>query len=432
VFRGLYVGYLQRQLDRLVDEGSVLAMGMKGAMSKRAIDAAIGDFEIRAISSTAAVRSVHVRIAGHGNEIFIDLCNPSWEAVRITAAGWSIVTDPPVRFRRSRGMQSLPYPERGGTIEMLRPFLNVATDADFTMAVAWLLMAMRPPGQPFPVLSLYGEHGSAKTYLLRVLRNFIDPHTVTASRLPFGSRDLFIAAYNSHVLMFANVSKISDAMSDDLCRLATGEGARLRALFTNTDEALFGGERPIAIEGIDRAVVKLDLLSRSAVLVIPPLPRYVTTRALQGRFEKQWASIFGALLTAMARGIATLPTVELVEPPRMSDFAEWGVACGIADFEQVYAVNRREVVSVMLAHDSLARELRAFMADRKSWRGVAEELLAAIGPAAGIKSTQALADKLRRLAPALRTVGLSVASEQRTAEQRPLRIEWVTPVAMPM
>ena len=182
-FRSAYVGYLQRQFDRLVAEGSVLAMGVKAAMSKSAVNAAISDFEIRAISSTSAVRTVHVRVAGHGNDIFIDLCNAGWEAVRITAAGWSVVADPPVRFRRTRGMQPLPYPEHNGKIEALRPFLNVATDADFTMSVAWVLAAMRPHG-PYPILNPYGEHGSAKTYLLRLLRSLFDPH---GSR-PRGSR----------------------------------------------------------------------------------------------------------------------------------------------------------------------------------------------------------------------------------------------------
>src|SRR5262249_46747885 len=211
-FRSAYIGYLRRQFDRLVAEGSILAMGVKAAMSKRAVNEVISDFEIRAISSTSPVRDVHVRVAGHGSDIYIDLCNANWEAVRVTAAGWSIVADPPVRFRRTRGMLPLPYPERGGTIEGLRPFLNVSTDADFVMAVGWLLTAMRPQG-PYPVLSLYGEQGSAKTYLLKLLRAFDDPHTVPTSRLPYGSRDLFITAHNSAVLMFANVSSIGDAMS---------------------------------------------------------------------------------------------------------------------------------------------------------------------------------------------------------------------------
>jgi hypothetical protein len=427
-FRSCYIGYLQRQLARLVSEGSILAMGVKLAMSKNAVNAAINDFEIRAISSTATVRSVYVRVAGHGNDIYVDLCNANWEAVRVTAAGWNIVTDPPVRFRRARGMKPLPHPEHGGSIETLRPFLNVTTDQDFAMAVGWLVAAMRPNG-PYPILNLYGEHGSAKSYFFKVLRALFDPHTVMVSRLPLSSRDLFIAAGNSHMQMFGNVSKITDAMSDDLCRLATGEGARTRALFTDKDEALFDGERPIGIEGIARTVDRPDLLSRSIVLVIEPLAEFVSQRELWAKFEGSRASIFGALLTLVAQGVDKLPATRLTNaPPRMADFTLWAVACGIAKFESAYARNRQAAIDVMLEHDPLARALRAFMADRKKWTGISEDLLDAIGPAAGIKSTQALSDRLRHLAPPLRSIGLNIVSEPRQAKRRPLRIEWMTPM----
>jgi len=432
-FRSAYIGYLRQQLDRLIAEESILAMGIKAAMSKAAVNAAISDFEIRAIANTAPVRAVHIRVAGHNDDIFLDLCNANWEAIRITAAGWSIVADPPTRFRRTRGMLPLPYPERGGTIAALRPFVNVSTDADFAMTIAWLLAAMRPRG-PYAALSLYGEHGSAKSWLIgQILRSFVDPHTVPTTRLPSGSRDLFVAAHNTHVLMFANVSSISDAMSDDLCRLSTGEGARTRALFTDTEEALFGGERPIAIEGINRTVLRMDLLSRSVVLVIPTLSGYEPTRVLRARFERQQAGIFGALLTMMARGIDKLPTTQLINPPRMSDFAEFAVAVGIKDFEEIYAANRREAINVMLEDDPLARAVRGLMARRSQWRGTAQDLLDAVGFVAGVNSTQSLADWLRRLAPALRMVGLNVVYEQRKKDRRPFRIERVvTPVTTPL
>jgi hypothetical protein len=52
-----------------------------------------------------------------------------------------------------------------------------------------------------------------------------------------------------------------------------------------------------------------------------------------------------------------------------------------------------------------------------------EDLLDAVGPTAGIKSTKKLSNELRRLIPALRTVGVRVIFEQRTAEHRPFRIE---------
>ena len=54
-----------------------------------------------------------MRVAADGDDLYIDLADADWHAVRVTAAGWSIVQSPPVRFRRSAGMRPLPFPERG-------------------------------------------------------------------------------------------------------------------------------------------------------------------------------------------------------------------------------------------------------------------------------------------------------------------------------
>jgi hypothetical protein len=52
-----------------------------------------------------------------------------------------------------------------------------------------------------------------------------------------------------------------------------------------------------------------------------------------------------------------------------------------------------------------------------------EGLLDVVGPSAGIKSTKKLSNELRRLIPALKSVGVAVTFHQRTAEHRGLTIE---------
>jgi hypothetical protein len=106
----------------------------------------------------------------------------------------------------------------------------------------------------------------------------------------------------------------------------------------------------------------------------------------------------------------------------MADFAHWAVACGVENFEQIYAANRQNAINVMLSHDPVAKAVQATVAE-KTFAGTMEDLLDIVGPTTGIRSTKKLSDELRRLIPSLKTVGVYVVFEQRTAEHRPFRIE---------
>jgi hypothetical protein len=145
-----------------------------------------------------------------------------------------------VRFRRAAGMKPLPMPLPGGSVETLRSFLNVRTDNDFVLVVAWVLAILRNRG-PYPIIVLSGEQGSAKSTFTAILRALIDPNTAPLRALPREDRDLFIAASNGHVLAFDNVSGLPAWISDTLCRLATGGGFAVRQLYTDQDEADPGG-----------------------------------------------------------------------------------------------------------------------------------------------------------------------------------------------
>jgi hypothetical protein len=140
-------------------------------------------------------REVHIRVGGLDGKLYLDLGDQAWRAVEIGAEGWRIVDEPPVRFRCAAGMQPLPTPARGGSVETLRRFLNVQGDNDFILAVSWVLAVLRDRG-PYPVMVLSGEQGSAKSSFCAVLRSLLDPNTAPLRALPREDRDLFIAANN--------------------------------------------------------------------------------------------------------------------------------------------------------------------------------------------------------------------------------------------
>ena len=152
-----------------------------GAPSSEALQSALNVIEAKA-HFDAPERQVHIRVGGLDGRLYLDLGDETWRAVEIDATGWRVIDNPPVRFRRASGMKPMPMPVRGGSVETLRSFLNVQTDADFVLVVAWALACLRNRG-PYPVIVLSGEQGSAKSTFSAILRALLDPNTAPLAGL---------------------------------------------------------------------------------------------------------------------------------------------------------------------------------------------------------------------------------------------------------
>lgn len=403
-----------------------------GALGSEAIRAVLEVLESKA-HFDGPERPVFVRVGERDGRIYLDLANEHWQAVEIDAVGWRVVDRPAVRFRRASGMRSLPVPRRGGSINALRPFLNIATDADFVLVVAWALACLRPRG-PYPLLALSGEQGSAKSTFSGLLRALLDPNKAPLRTPPHDERDLFIAATNGHVLAFDNLSGLRPCTSDAFCRLATGGGFAVRALYTDQEETLLEACRPIILNGIEDVVTRPDLADRALVLHLEPIPEEQrrSEAELWARFEAERPTILGALLDAVSTGLRRLSETRLPRSPRMADFALWATACETAlwpegTFEAAYAQNRSEAVEEVLEADPVAAALRALMADRTEWVGTATDLLADLEKKAGGRtskvegwpgSPRALAGRLKRVATFLRTVGITISKEKGAGRSR--------------
>jgi hypothetical protein len=398
----------------------------EGAPSSEALQSALNVIEAKA-HFDAPERVVHVRVGGLEERLYLDLSDETWRAVEIDATGWRVIDNPPVRFRRAAGMRSLPMPVSGGSVETLRTFLNVKTDADFVLVVAWTLAALRNRG-PYPVIVLSGEQGSAKSTFSAIVRAVLDPNTAPLRALPREDRDLFIAASNGHVLAFDNVSGLPAWISDTLCRLATGGGFAVRQLYTDQDEVLFDAARPVILNGIEDIVTRPDLADRAVFLTLEPIPEECRRpeQELWGTFEAERPRILGGLLDAVARGLAMLPDTKLEKLPRMADFALWATACETAlwpsgTFWSAYCGNRDEAVEGVIDADPIAAAVRALVAARPEWAGTASELLGALAEMAGERivkskvwpdSPRVLAGRLRRAATFLRMVGIEIGFER--------------------
>jgi hypothetical protein len=409
-----------------------------GALTGQAISSELDLLEARA-QFDAPERSVHIRLAEEAGRIYLDLADEHWRAVEIGSDGWWVNKSPPVRFRRPAGMLPLPVPERGGSIEVLKPFLNLSSRNDFVLVVAWLLATLRPGG-PYPLLAISGEQGSAKTVLSKMLKALVDPNAAPVRALPREERELMIAANNSHLLAFDNLSSLPTWLSDALCRLASGGSFAVRQLYTDDDEVLFQAARPLLVNGIEEVITRPDLADRAIFLTLPPVPdsRRQSERDLWRQFELTRPRILGGLLDLVGHGLRTLPAIGPNRLPRMADFALWAAACETAlwsagTFGRAYQANRRTAIESIIDADPVAACVREIMAERGSWTGSAADLLR-LGvrrSSDGIsrnrtgwpKNPRALAGRLRRVQTFLRALGIDITfSREGRAGSRIIRI----------
>ena len=104
-----------------------------GAPSSEALQSALNVVDAKA-HYEGPERPVFLRVGGLDGRLYLDLGDEDWRAVEITTTGWRAINNPPVRFRRPAGMQPLPIPASGGSIETLLSFLNVRSRTDFVLA----------------------------------------------------------------------------------------------------------------------------------------------------------------------------------------------------------------------------------------------------------------------------------------------------------
>ena len=412
--------------------------------SSEAIASAIGALEAEAVYG-GAEGTYHVRTARHEDRLYLHLADAADTVIEIGSEGWRSCANPPVKFVRAPGMLALPGPATGGSLDDLRRFVNCPGDAAFSLLKAWVTSVFQPAGA-LPLLVLSGEQGSAKSTTALILKRILDPCEGELRCEPTTGRDLMIAAQNAGVLAFDNVTHLPGWLSDHLCRLATGAAFSTRELFTNEGEVIFAARRPVLANGITDFVTKPDLLQRSILLRLPPIP--VADRRPESElwtaFELARPRLLGAILDRVSVGLAELGRVGSSDLPRMADFARFALACerGTREhprFLEDYKDNQSDGDAQALEATPVTEPLLRFMeANANGWEGTATVLHErlntelsntnegkTIHPHGWPKRSNELGNILRRIAPNLRQVyGLDVRSE-RTSQQRTIQLSWL-------
>jgi len=246
---------------------------------------------------------------------------------------------------------------------------------------------------------------------------------------PKDERDMMIAATNSWILAYDNMSGITQELSDSLCRVATGAGFSTRTLHSNEDETIFSVKRPIITNGIADVKNFPDLLERTVSVYLRAISKEKRRdeKELWSNFNTARPRLLGSLFSAISHALKQQESVKLKQLPRMADFALWAVAAeegaGLqkGSFLRTYDSNQQASNEHAL-DTSPAVEICEFMDNLTTshWIGTSTQLHKAltlmiqnkgetIKDKYGFpKSPAALGTKLRRIAPNLRAFGIEV------------------------
>jgi hypothetical protein len=392
--------------------------------NRNALADAISTLEGRALFDSPE-EPVFLRVAPHGENILIDLCDPQWRVIEVTPAGWRILNESPVAFIRTPAMRPLPVPAASskGSLDPLWPLLNVAEDQRPLVAGA-LVNAFHPFG-PYFVPNYVGEQGTAKSCAAKILRLCTDPNETPLRSPPREERDLIVHAANNWVVALDNLSRLPDWLSDGICRLATGGGHSARQLYTDGEEFSLSVKRPVILNGIEDVAARPDLAERALQIELETIPddRRISEKDLWKNFEGAHPVIFSGLLNGLVCALRELPNLNFQFLPRMADAASFATAAETefgwqrGTFITAYWRNLNEGAIASVEAHPVGLTIRQLLGGAPEWSGEPTDLLTALNGCTTDEvkrsrnwpqSARALSVCLRRLAQAFRRSGIEL------------------------
>ena len=249
-------------------------------------------------------REICTRIGCNAGKIYLCLYDKEHRVIEIDAEGWRIIDEykAPVLFIPSSS-GAIPIPERGGSINDLREFMNV-NDDDFRLIVGWLLASLNPYVDR-PILWVNGEKGYGKTELTNLLKKLIDPDATGALAPVDSVRDFKVIASSRYIVGLDNISKITKKWSDTFCRMVTGISFVSRKLYTDSTTFSVKSHNSLIINGKNLMPTYDDLEDRCFCITLQKLDKTnrKSKEKIRASFDEKRPKILGAFLDAVSAAL---------------------------------------------------------------------------------------------------------------------------------
>ena len=305
----------------------------------RPLPSTTGESVVNTLEAIAKYRGelheLSIRTAWYKDSLWYDLGN---KVVRIDEDGWKVVKKPKPLFRRFSSQKPQVEPIHGGSMKDVLNYLNVPGSGkereETSILVLTYLVSVLIPDIPRPIIAIHGLPGAAKSTFFRIIKNLIDPSLLETMTYPRNPNEMIQMFSHNYMILLDNLSELTDWQSDELCKAVTGQSFSKRMLYTDDDDFIYSYKRAIGLNGINLVATKSDLLDRSLIFELQPIPkdRRKSEESFWVNFEKDKPKLLGAIFSTLSKAMSlkNQGLVKLEKKPRLADYAVWASAASLA------------------------------------------------------------------------------------------------------
>jgi DNA polymerase I-like protein with 3'-5' exonuclease and polymerase domains len=324
------------------------------------------------------------RVAEYDEVFWYDLTNEDWSVIRTAPDRWELVYHPDPIFRRFQHQAPQASPDREGSLDCFFDLIRIPDPHQELLLKVFMVYCLIPD-VPMPILYVYGEKGSGKSTITKLIRIAIDPSSLESLGEPRDLETVRHQLHNHWLPLFDNINFMPHWFVRACCTASTGEGDDIRKKYTDDDSFIIKFQRPIIINAINRlATGYTDFQDRLLIIKLPRLDKASRReeREIRRQFNAMRPQLIGGLVNALSKAMALKPAIAVSELGRMADFTVWGCAIAQAlgysqeDFLRAYAENQNLVNHEVLEGHPVASCLLALIERQEAgqWQGPATEL----------------------------------------------------------